>query len=94
MMVGRVLDFWQNLHVSCLAAPERYLLKSGLILSAVVSCMPLSFCAFDSTRARFLVGMKLPFISGVQFTECVCNFVSSTRLNDWVSKYLTVVVLA
>lgn len=83
MMVGTVLDFWQNLHFSCLGC----LLKSHLILGAVVS-MPLSFCAFDNTRGRFLVGMKLPLIykhlpcPGVQFTEGVCNFVCSTRLND------------
>lgn len=44
------LDYWQNLDFSCLLAPERYLWKSGFILSAVVS-MALSFCAFDNTRA-------------------------------------------
>lgn len=49
-VVGTVLDFWQNLHFSCVLAPEWYLWKSGLILSAVVS-MPLSFCAFDNMRA-------------------------------------------
>lgn len=43
MMVGAVLDFWQNLHFRCLAALERSPLKSGLILSAVVN-MPLSVC--------------------------------------------------
>lgn len=105
MMVGTVLDFWQNLTLQLSSCPWKAPLEirgiTGLILSAVVS-MPPSFCAFCNTRVRSLwvyerscllyTNICLVQVCGLlRMFVILCAALDSTT-GELLSKYLTVTV--